>query len=100
MKLQELTQIIEEKFTSEDILDLLDNEILDWDFGYPQDEIDEYDSRWDFYTDYNNGEAENAVVDNILISIDLSRNKLFGLTLLEEFEEWLSNYTGFNFNKI
>jgi len=99
MELQELTQIIEEKYTSEEILDLLDNEILDWNFGYPQNEIDEYDSRWDFYTDFNNGEAENAVIDNILNSVELSRNELFDLNILEEFEEWLSDYVGCNFNK-
>lgn len=100
MELQELIEKIEEKYTSDDIINMLDDEILNWDYGYSESEIEEeHDSRWDFYYEFNNGEAENAIVDNILTSIELSRNKLFDLGLLEEFEEWLSDYVGCNFNK-
>lgn len=99
MKIEELIKKIEERYTSDYILEMLDDEVYNWDYGYDEDEIEEWDSRWDFYQEYNNGEAENVVVDNILLTINLSRNKLFELGILEEFEEWLEEYTGCNFNK-
>ena len=72
MKIEKIIDKVSEMYSAEDILELLD---------------------------YNNGEAENAVVDNILLCVNLSRNDLFELGILTEFEEWLETYTGCSFNK-
>lgn len=101
--MEELEKIIEKiktQYSPDDILNLLDEEILNWDYGYTESEIDEYESRFDFYYEYNNGEAENAVVDNILSKFGTSRNKLFeeNEDYLLIFEEWLEDYTSHNFN--
>ena len=100
-EIEEIIKQIEEKYTGNEILDILDNEILNWDYGYTVEEIqDGWDSHWDFYSDFNNGEAESAVMDEILFSIGLSCNKLFEVseTAYYEFVEWLTEYTGYNFN--
>ena len=60
--IEEIIKEIESKYTADDILELLDEEVLNWDYGYNESEIDEYPSRWDFYLEYNNKEAEDAVV--------------------------------------
>jgi hypothetical protein len=104
MNIQELINSVKEKYSANNILEMLDEEIFDWDYGYSEDEIEEeYDCRWDFYQEYNNGEAETSVVDQLLFGFGTSRNKLFeefyeGETCLLIFEEWLSNYTLHNFN--
>lgn len=101
MKVQELIQKISEIYSADDILDLLDNEINEWDYGYDDDEIEEYPSRWDFYQEFNNKEAEDVVVNTILNKIDLSTNDLFdideGLSL-QLFLDWLEEYTSHNFS--
>ena len=98
--IQELIKKVKDRYTWEDILDMLDEEILNWDYGYTESEIDEYESRFDFYYEYNNGEAENVVVDNILSKFGTSRNELFeeNEDYLLIFEEWLEDYTSHNFN--
>ena len=98
--IQELIKKVKERYTCVDILDMLDEEILNWDYGYTESEIDEYESRFDFYYEYNNGEAENVVVDNILSKFGTSRNELFeeNEDYLLIFEEWLEDYTSHNFN--
>ena len=97
-------------YSDYDILEMLDEEILNWDYGYDQDEIDEYDSRYDFYANYNNNEAEDAVVDELLQSVShyfgvikLNRNYLFNMgegygACLTKFLDWLEEYTNHNFN--
>ena len=97
MNVQELIEKVKEEYTWEDILNILDDEILNWDYGYSESEIEEeYACRWDFYREYNNGEAENAVVDALLLEMGTSRNELHeqsdGADLLI-FEEWLEDYT-------
>ena len=98
--IQELIKKVKERYTCADILDMLDEEIFNWDYGYTESEIDEYESRFDFYYEYNNGEAENVVVDNILSKFGTSRNELFeeNEDYLLIFEEWLEDYTSHNFN--
>ena len=77
MTIQEIINEISEKYSANDILELLDNEVLNWDYGYSDDEIDEFDSRWGFYSEYNNKEAEDVIVDELLSSLDLDSNTLF-----------------------
>jgi len=100
MEIKELISKVEEKYTWEDILTLLDEEILNWDYSYSQDEIEEYDSYWDFYQQYNNKEAEDVVVEHILLSVGITTNELYDYDeghALMLFQEWLEDYTSHNF---
>lgn len=101
--MEELNKIIEKikaNYFPEDILDLLDEEIYNWDYGYDDEEINEYESRWDFYQNYNNKEAEDVIVNEILLVANSSSNDLFILreSVYLEFMEWLEDYTGHQFN--
>ena len=84
--IEEIIKEIKSKYTADNILDLLDEEVLNWDYGYDESEIDDYPSRLDFYLEYNNKEAEDAVVNQLLSSIDLDSNILF------EMDEGVSFY--------
>ena len=101
--MEELEKIIEKikaYYSSYDILYLLDEEIYNWDYGYDDEYINEYESRLDFYQNYNNKEAENAVVNEILLIANSSSNDLseLGESIYLEFMEWLEDYTGHQFN--
>lgn len=101
--MEELNKIIEKikaHYSPVDILNLLDEEIYNWDYGYDDEEINEYESRWEFYQYYNNKEAEDAVVNEILLVANSSSNDLFELggSVYLEFIEWLEDYTGHYFN--
>lgn len=99
--IKEIIKEIESKYTANDILELLDEEVLNWDYGYDKSEIDDYPSHWDFYIEYNNKEAENVIVNQLLNSIKLDSNILFemdnGISFYE-FIEWLEEYTSHYFN--
>lgn len=99
--IKEIIKEIESKYTANDILELLDEEVLNWDYGYDESEIDDYPSRWDFYIEYNNKEAEDVIVNQLLNSIKLDSNILFemdnGISFYE-FIEWLEEYTSHYFN--
>ena len=100
-ELEKIIEKIKAYYSPDDILDLLEKEIYNWDYGYDDEDIYEYGDRWDFYTDYNNNEAEDAVVNEILLNAaDSSSNKLFklGEPLYFKFMEWLKDYTGYQFN--
>lgn len=101
--MEELNKIIEKiksHYSPEYILNLLDEEIYNWDYGYDDETINEYESRWDFYQDYNNKEAEDVVVNEILLVANSSSNDLFelGESIYLEFMEWLEDYTRHQFN--
>jgi hypothetical protein len=99
--IEEIIKEIESKYTADDILELLDEEVLNWDYGYDESEIDEYPSRWDFYIEYANKEAEDAVVNQILNSIGLDSNALFKIddgVSFYLFMDWLEEYTSHYFN--
>ena len=99
--IEEIIKEIESKYTADDILELLDEEVLNWDYGYDESEIDEYPSRWDFYLEYNNKEAEDAVVNQILDSIGLDSNMLHEIdegVSFYLFMDWLEEYTNHYFN--
>ena len=98
--LEKLIEQVKEMYSSWDVCDLMDNEILNWDFGYDEEEIDEYPSRWDFYADMANGEGEDEICNHILFTATgEDRNSLCDMEILEEFEEWLSDYSGVNFGQ-
>jgi len=101
--MEELEKIIEKiktQYSPDDILNLLDEEIYNWDYGYNTEDINEFEDRWDFYTDYNNKEAEDVIVNEILLIANSSSNDIFelGESVYLEFMEWLENYTGHQFN--
>ena len=99
--IKEIIKEIESKYTANDILELLDEEVLNWDYGYDKSEIDEYPSHWEFYLAYNNKEAEDAVVNQILDSIGLDSNMLFEMdegVSFYAFIAWLEEYTSHYFN--
>ena len=98
--LEKVIEAIEDQYSPEDILDLLDEEIYNWDYGYYESEIEEYEFRWDFYSDYNNKEAEDAVIDAIFASLGTTTNTVYlalGANNYDEFREWLNDYTGHSF---
>ena len=47
--IQEIIKDIQSKYTPNDILGFLDDEVYNWDYGFYDDEIDEFESRWEFY---------------------------------------------------
>lgn len=99
--IKEIIKEIESKYTANDILKLLDEEVLNWDYGYDESEIDDYPSRWDFYIEYNNKEAEDVVINQILSSVGLDSNTLFEMdegVSFYEFMDWLEKYTNHYFN--
>lgn len=94
----ELLKKVKRDFSSDDIAEMFDLEILEWDYGYDPDDIEnEWSCRYDFYIEYGGGEAENAVCDQILSNYGTNRNKLFDENLLYKFEEELSIYSSIDF---
>ncbi|MCK9416859.1 hypothetical protein M0Q97_09405 [Candidatus Dojkabacteria bacterium] len=94
----EIFEKIKKDFSDMDICGLFDEEIMsgNW-IDSDQMEEEEYESEYDYYTDFGRGEAESAVFEEIL--------KKYGLEYTDfvdgEFEELqvlLSDYSGVNFN--
>lgn len=54
---------IREKFPEDTIIDLYDNEILEW---VDEDWSDEYDSEYDWYVDHGRGEAQDVIINDII----------------------------------
>jgi hypothetical protein len=80
-----------------DIVELFDEEIMsgNW-IDSDQIEDEEYESEYDYYTDYGRGEAESAVFDDILKKYDLDYDD-FVDGEFEELQSLLSDYSGVNF---
>lgn len=54
---------IKEKFDDNKVCDMLDEEIMEWvDEGWEE----EYESEYDWYQDYNNREAEDVVIEQLI----------------------------------
>jgi hypothetical protein len=91
----EIFEKIQKDFSDTDICESFDEEIMNW-IDRDQMEDEEYESEYDYYTDYGRGEAESVVFEEIL--------KKYGLEYTDfvdgEFEELqvlLSDYSGVNF---
>lgn len=73
---------IQKDFSDTDICESFDEEIMNW-IDRDQMEDEEYESEYDYYTDYGRGEAESVVFEEIL--------KKYGLEYTDfvdgEFEE-------------
>lgn len=54
---------IKDKYTEEQVIDMFDNEILEW---TDEDWADDYESEYDWYVDHNNGEAQDVIIDQIV----------------------------------
>ena len=54
---------VKEEFLEDRVIEMFDNEVLEW---VDEDWEDNYDSEYDWYTDHNNGEAQDAVINVIL----------------------------------
>ena len=54
---------IKDKFTEEQVIDMFDNEVLEW---VDDDWADEYDSEYDWYIDHNRGEAQDVIIDQLV----------------------------------
>lgn len=54
---------IKEKYSEDEVTSKLDEEIFNWiNDGWEED----YDSEYEWYTEHNNGEAEEVVIDEII----------------------------------
>ncbi len=54
---------IREHFPEDTVIDMFDNEVLEW---VDSDWADESESEYDWYMDHNNGEAQDVVIDTLL----------------------------------
>jgi hypothetical protein len=48
------------KYTDQEVAELLDEEIINW---VEEDWDEDYESEYDWYIDHNNKEAEDAIID-------------------------------------
>jgi hypothetical protein len=76
----------------DDIINGYDNEILNW-IDYEQMEDEEYESEFDYYVDYGNGEAEDVVLSDYLSGLDLGYDD-FEDGEYEELKEIIVDKTG------
>lgn len=98
MTVEEIIEKVKSVYTPIDILDMFDNECAEWDYGYSEEEIeDEWGDHLSFYADINNNEAEDAIVERLLMEVGTSANALVDFHKdfddLEQFKDWLSVYT-------
>jgi len=73
---EQIVKYIKENFSEEKVLNDLDQEILQW---LDEDWNDEFESEYDWYGEYGNGEAEdvvrNDIINNILTKSELIIDK-------------------------
>ena len=90
----EIFKLIEEKFSGDDIVEMFDDEVLNW---VDSDWEDEYDSEYDWYIDHNNKEAEDVVFDNLLTAIGNFEYSNFEEGEYERLKELVSDYADLSF---
>jgi hypothetical protein len=54
---------IKEKYSEQEVAEMFDNEILEW---VDPDWEEDYESEYDWYMDYNNGEAQDVIIEQII----------------------------------
>ena len=64
--MEELLNYLKENFTQEKVAEMLDEEILNW---VAPDWEEDYESEYDWYVDHNNKEAEDEVINQIIIEV-------------------------------
>jgi hypothetical protein len=75
---EEACKWISEHYPEDRVIDMFDEEVFggDW-IDREQMEDEEYESEYDYYIDYGNGEAESAVRQNILTDLKDNFNLTF-----------------------
>jgi hypothetical protein len=64
--MKELLNYLKENFTEEKVAEMLDEEIVNW---VDPDWEEDYESEYDWYVDHNNKEAEDEVINQIIIEV-------------------------------
>lgn len=72
---------IRAEFSEERVCEMFDNEVLEW---VDSNWADEADSEYDWYVDHNNGEAQDAIVTQI---IDWYKSKS-GINLNQDIDKY------------
>ena len=93
---QEVFDLLKSKFDENTIIEMFDEEV-DSGNWIEDDWEDEYESKYDWYIDYNNNEAEDAVAHEILNTLNVNFSD-FKDGEYDEFIVLLSDYSGISFN--
>lgn len=64
---------IKEEFSEDKVSKMLDEEILEW---VDSDWQDDFDSEYEWYVEYNNKEAEDVIIDQIISWYEKNYEKL------------------------
>ena len=60
--MDELLEFLEKNYSEEKVVEMFDEEILNW---VKEDWNEDYETEYDWYIDFRNGEAEDEVISNI-----------------------------------
>ena len=82
---------IKEKYSEEEVVEMFDNEILEW---VDPDWKDEYDSEYDWYQDHNNGEAQDVVIEQIINWYKKEYNKELSIDEYSELFDKIKSHYG------
>ena len=82
---------IKEKYSKEEVVEMFDNEILEW---VDPDWEDEYESEYDWYVDHNNGEAQDVVIEQIINWYKKEYNKELSIDEYSELYNELKSHYG------
>lgn len=63
---------IKEKFDEDKVIEMYDNEMLEW---VDPDWQDDYESEYDWYMDHNNGEAQDVIINHMINWFKVEYNK-------------------------
>jgi hypothetical protein len=77
------------KYSEEVVLEMLDQEILEW---VDIDWEDEYETEYDWYVDHNNGEAEDVIIGQLISEYEQKNNTKLDSDLIYNLSEKLKNY--------
>ena len=84
-----VTNWINANYKEMKVAEMLDDEIMNW--IEPDWEDDGIDNEFDWYQEYSNGEAEDAVRDNIISSAERALKIKFSTTEEIKLNDWLKN---------
>ena len=70
--IEDIVAKIKEQYDSVDVVTKLDEEILNW---VDDDWEDEHDNEYDWYSSYGRGEAEGAILEEMIATYNNQHNK-------------------------
>ncbi len=97
LKVNDLNLVFDEiinKYSENDIIEILHGEILEW---VDSDWENKYESEYEWYVDHNNGEAEDVVIGQLISDYEHKNSiKLDSETYLNLYEK-LKKYYNFSY---